>query len=156
MKKFTCPYCNKELENRSLHIEGENYFYCDDCDKIFYIEGNSLYEEGIDEYGSEYVSVLTDDFMAKAAMEEPLERLGEEIKMGKLYGNFAEFQKELNRTYGCPYGVGDQEDITSPMNLPEAWVICPQCQEPIYVGDQDTSKDYWDCPACCFVEDGEA
>jgi transcription elongation factor Elf1 len=154
MKTFTCPYCNKELENRSLHIEGENEFYCDDCDKIFYIEGNSLYEEGIDSYG-EYISVLTDNFMPKAATEETLERLGGDVQMVRLYGDFEEFQLALNRVYGVPYGVGDKEGATSPDNDPNAWVICPQCGEPIYVCDAlYDEKDYWDCPACCCAEDG--
>lgn len=75
--------------------------------------------------------------------------------MEKLYGNFEEFQLALNRVYGMPYGVGEDEGVTSPDNDPDAWVICPQCQEPIYVCDQHEDKDYWDCPSCCIVEDGE-
>ena len=75
--------------------------------------------------------------------------------MEKLFGCFSEFQLALNRDYGVPYGRSAEEFETSDLQIEEPWVICPNCEEPIYMSDCiGDGKDYWDCPACCCVEDG--
>ena len=40
IKKCTCVYCDKELENEGLYVDGEDGFYCDYCDK--YYDENTL------------------------------------------------------------------------------------------------------------------
>lgn len=44
MQHFICPYCEKQLDNQAMWIsapENVNEFWCDDCNKIFYIEENT-------------------------------------------------------------------------------------------------------------------
>ena len=41
IKKCTCVYCGKELENTGLCVKGEDGFYCDDCD-VYYDETTNL------------------------------------------------------------------------------------------------------------------
>ena len=70
---------------------------------------------------------------------------------------FLEFQTKLANDFGVPYGVGDVEGFTSDLEIDEPWVICPECGEPIYLSDcihLEHQKYYWDCPACCCIEDG--
>ena len=69
---------------------------------------------------------------------------------------FSEFQAYLSDTFGVPYGIGEQEGLTSDLEIDDPWVICPNCDEPIYLSDcihRGDEKDYWDCPACCCIED---
>lgn len=70
---------------------------------------------------------------------------------------FSEFQAKLANDFGVPYGVGDAEGYTSDLLIDEPWVICPECGDPIYLSDcvyLEHNKGYWDCPACCCIEDG--
>lgn len=68
---------------------------------------------------------------------------------------FNEFQVNLSKEYGVPYGCGEIEGKSSNQHLDEPWVICPNCEEPIYMTDCiGDGKDYYDCPSCCCVEDG--
>lgn len=44
MNHFICPYCGKQLDNQAMWIstpENANEFWCDDCNKIFYVEENT-------------------------------------------------------------------------------------------------------------------
>lgn len=53
MRNFICPHCGKQLDNQAMWIslpENVNEFWCDDCNKTFYIEENTgkvLIEEDI-------------------------------------------------------------------------------------------------------------
>jgi hypothetical protein len=68
---------------------------------------------------------------------------------------FSEFQAKLANDFGMPYGIGDVEGYTSDLLIDEPWTQCPECGEPIYLSDcLGNGKTYWDCPACCCIEDG--
>ena len=70
---------------------------------------------------------------------------------------FSDFQAKLADDFGVPFGIGEQEGITSDIEVDEPWVICPECGDPIYLSDctyLEHNKGYWDCPACCCIEDG--
>lgn len=76
--------------------------------------------------------------------------------MDKLIGCFSEFQQRLTKDYGSPFGRGEEEGKYGDLPVEDPWVICPYCDEPIYMTDclyREDDKEYWDCPACCFVED---
>ena len=73
----------------------------------------------------------------------------------KVDGTFSDFQASLADIYGVCFGIGEQEGFTSDLEIDEPWVICPNCDEPIYMSDCiGNGKDYWDCPSCCCIEDG--
>ena len=68
---------------------------------------------------------------------------------------FSEFQAKLADDFGMPYGIGDVEGFTSDLLIDDPWTQCPECGEPIYLSDcLGDEKLYWDCPACCCIEDG--
>lgn len=74
--------------------------------------------------------------------------------MDKIYAGFSKFQKALTEVYGVPYGAGAEEGKFSDIEAEEPWVICPNCDDPIYLSDcVGDGKEYWDCPACCCIED---
>ena len=75
----------------------------------------------------------------------------------KEYMSFSQFQLKLAGDFGVCFGIDGWEGITSDLEIDEPWVICPECGEPIYLSDcihLDHQKGYWDCPACCCIEDG--
>ena len=73
----------------------------------------------------------------------------------KEYMSFSQFQLKLAGDFGVCFGIDGWEGITSDFEIDEPWVICPECGEPIYLSDcLDDDKPYWDCPACCCIEDG--
>lgn len=75
--------------------------------------------------------------------------------MDKIMAEFSKFQKAFAEAYGSPFGCGEEEGKYGDLSIEEPWVICPNCEEPIYLTDcVGDGKEYWDCPACCCVEDG--
>ena len=76
--------------------------------------------------------------------------------MDKITAEFSKFQKALSETYGSPYGCGEEEGKYGDLPVEDPWVICPYCDEPIYMTDclyRGDDKEYWDCPSCCYIED---
>ena len=76
--------------------------------------------------------------------------------MDKIMAPFSKFQKAFAEAYGSPYGCGEEEGKYGDLPVEDPWVICPNCDEPIYLTDciyREDDKEYWDCPACCCIED---
>ena len=73
----------------------------------------------------------------------------------KIDGGFSQFQRMLADIFGSPYGCGDAEGEVSDLVIDDPWVVCPNCEEVIYLSDCLThSQPYWDCPACGGIEEG--
>lgn len=81
---------------------------------------------------------------------------GDIIMNYRVNGVFSDFQLLLNQDFGVPYGTGAIEYKSSDILVEDPWVICPNCDEPIYMSDCiGDGKNYWDCPSCCCIEEGE-
>ena len=65
------------------------------------------------------------------------------------YTKWNKIVKNLYETYGVTSGIGENEMAVAESNedLNEAWVICPECGEPLYYIDfGDEIED--GCPIC--------